>query len=59
MQMKVNSYNLEGTQHTTYHGQIDGFLKNWGGKKTRQIQVQCLTASINYLLLEIDFKVNC
>lgn len=59
MQMKVNCYNLEGTQDTTHHGQIHGFLKNWGRKKKEQIQVVCLTASLNYLLLEIDFKVNC
>lgn len=33
MQMKANCYNLEETQDTTHHGQIDGFLKNWGRKK--------------------------
>lgn len=54
--MKVNCYNLEGIQDTIHHGQIDGLLKNWGRK---QIQVDCLTTNLNYLLLEIDFKVNC
>lgn len=56
MQMKANCYNLEGIQDTIHHGQIDAFLKNWGGK---QIQVDCLTTNLNYLLLEIYFRVNC
>lgn len=46
MQVKANCYNLEGIQDTILHGQIDGFLKNWGGK---QIQVDCLTTNLNYL----------
>lgn len=56
MQMKVNCYNLEGIQDAIHHGQIDGFLKNWGRE---QIQVDCFTINLNYLLLEIYFKVNC
>lgn len=33
MQMQVSCYNSEGTEDTTHHGQVDGFLKNWGRKK--------------------------
>lgn len=33
MQMQVNCHNLERTQDTTHHAQIDGFLKNWGRKR--------------------------
>lgn len=56
MQMKANCYNLEGIQDTIHHGQIDDFIKNWSRK---QIQVDCLTTNLNYLLLEIYFRVNC
>lgn len=54
MQIKTNCCALEGTKGTPRHSQIDDFLKNW----EKKIRVECFTAILNYLPLEIDFKVN-
>lgn len=60
MQMKVGCSNLEETQDTTHHGQMDGFLKNWSGRKTlNRFKWIVSLPSSNNSLLEIDFKVNC